>query len=157
MKTDDLKELLKAEVPAYGLPWEAVYAFVMTESSGNEYAMRHEPQYKWLFGHTHSPTERMGQMTSWGLMQVMGAVAREYGFSGHFPALCDPKIGLQYGMKHLKKYYNKHQNWPDTIAAYNAGHPKRIDGKYENQAYVDKVLAVWSLTESQIPLKATEA
>ena len=87
MRKQDLQDLVKTEAPAYGLPWEAVYAFVMTESSGNEYAMRHEPHYRWLFGQNHSPTERIGQMTSWGLMQVMGAVAREYGFSGHFPAL----------------------------------------------------------------------
>lgn len=157
MKEIDLQALLKAEAPKYQLPWEAVFAFCMAESSGNEWAMRHEPHYKWLFGQNQSPTERIGQMTSWGLMQVMGAVAREYGFIGHFPKLCKPEIGIEYGMKHLQKLYNRHQNWPDTIASYNAGHPVRIDDKYRNQAYVDKVLSVWSLTESQIPLKATEA
>ena len=41
---------------------------------------------------------------SWGLMQVMGQVAREMGFDGTFlSALCDPEQGLAIGCKLLRK------------------------------------------------------
>lgn len=92
--------------------------------------------------------ERSGQKMSWGLMQVMGAVAREYGFKGTFLSeLCDPHVGLKYGMIHVQtlfKRYNGH--WPDVIAAYNMGSPRRVDGgAYENQeSYVDVVLRYWA-------------
>jgi soluble lytic murein transglycosylase-like protein len=79
-------------------------------------------------------------MTSWGLMQVMGAVAREYGHEGHCGLLFKPEIGLDYGCRHLKMYFDKFSDWKDAVASYNAGSPrKREDGSYQNQAYVDKV------------------
>lgn len=129
------------------LPVECVRAFCLIESSDNEWAYRYEPHYKYLVGDVNSisQSERIGQMISWGLMQVMGGVAREHGFKGVFTELCNPSVGLSYGMKHLRKYYAKYQDWPDAIASYNAGSPRKdSDGRYVNQDYVDKVLKAWA-------------
>jgi len=81
-------------------------------------------------------------------MQIMGAVAREYGYRRHFPGLCsDVKAGVYYAVKHLSmlhvRFYSRY-GWPGVVAAYNAG-SVRWDNTGEtvfvNQGYVDKVKA----------------
>lgn len=156
----NLDQIIEAAALSAGLPRELVHAICTVESSMNPWAIRYEPSYRWLYGNheTMTDTERTGQKMSWGLMQVMGAVAREYGFTGWFPSLCDPSIGLKYGCKHLAKFYARHKNWPDTIASYNAGSPRRTDdGRYVNQSYVDMVLRIWDEHEMHVPIKQTEA
>ena len=155
----ELTDLIERH-PARGhISVACVKAFCMAESSCNPWAYRYEPFYKYLVGNklTMTATERAGQMSSWGLMQVMGGVAREYGFSGSFPQLCDPVIALRYGMMHLAHFYKQHGNWPDAIASYNAGSPRRDDGgKYVNQPYVDNILKWWSEFESHVDIKTSE-
>ena len=52
-------------------------------------------------------TEAWGRGFSWGLMQVMGQVARESGFDASFlSALCDPEQGLAIGCKVLRKKFD---------------------------------------------------
>jgi soluble lytic murein transglycosylase-like protein len=148
--------LIESHPDRGSLPVACVLAICTVESNGNPWAYRHEPGYRWITGASISHSERMGQMMSWGLMQVMGAVAREHGFKGWFPQLCDPVVGLSYGMKHLQKYWAKHQNWPDTIASYNAGHPVMVEGVYRNQEYVNKVLKWWQEYDYAVPLKESE-
>ena len=47
-------------------------------------------------------TESRMRAFSWGLMQVMGQVAREHGFSGRSLAqLCEPATGLEIGCRVL--------------------------------------------------------
>ena len=155
----DLTSLIKAAASRMDLPWELVQAICVTESSMNPWAIRYEPAYRWFYGTADalSPTERAGQQMSWGLMQVMGAVAREHGFTGWFPSLCEPTVGLNYGMRHLAGFYARYKNWPDAIASYNAGSPvKDQEGRYRNQAYVDRVLRHWNEYEIQVQLKETE-
>ena len=161
MDNDELTTLIKSAASRRSLPWELVYAICQVESSLNPSAIRHEPHYRWLVGdnETMSPTERHEQMTSWGLMQVMGAVARELGLTGPLSDLLDPPTGLLYGCLHLRRFRAKYDIWPDVIAAYNAGSPRRVAGQigsYVNQSYVDKVLAAWNNLEVAIPLKDSE-
>ena len=161
MDNAELTTLIKSAASRRSLPWELVYAICQVESSLNPSAIRHEPHYRWLVGdnETMSPTERQDQMTSWGLMQVMGAVARELGHTGPLSDLLDPPTGLFYGCLHLRRFRAKYDIWPDVIAAYNAGSPRRVAGQigpYVNQSYVDKVLAAWNNLEVAIPLKDTE-
>ncbi len=147
MNESTLTRLIEAHPDRGYLEVACVKAFCMKESSFNEWAYKYEPGYRYLFGDklTMTDTERIGQMSSWGLMQVMGGVAREYGFKGHFPALCDPHVALSFGMRHLKNFFNRYENWPDAIAAYNAGGPRKGDDKkYVNQAYVDYVQKYWA-------------
>ena len=47
-------------------------------------------------------TEVIHQKISWGLMQIMGATARERGFRGWLTELCDPQVNLEWGCKHLR-------------------------------------------------------
>ncbi|WP_161628899.1 lytic transglycosylase domain-containing protein [Solimonas flava] len=157
--------------PKYQLPPQLVSAIVLKESGGDRFAMRVEPAYPYLWdvarnqpykvstsvaadrnpaplfnaprGHSIR-TEWIGQQTSWGLMQIMGAVARELGFTGFFPALCDPMTGLDYGCRHLAaliKRFSATHGLRGAVAAYNAGSPRYqgTAGRFENQDYVDAV------------------
>lgn len=134
---------------AYNVDKDLIAAIIKKESYGDPCATRYEDHYKWLYNPEHfakslqisKSTEEIHQKTSWGLMQVMGAVAREMGHEGHIVNLCIPEIGLTYGTKYLKKLIKKYENIEDAIAAYNAGTPRRNEtGKYTNQHYVDAVL-----------------
>lgn len=144
-------------------------AIVLTESSGNPDAVRHEEKtakylvdpsrYAKLAGIPEAD-ERIQQMTSWGLMQVMGYVARELGFKGRLGELCEkPELGLIFGiykLKHLEVMYAGRvemvMGWCEPIvAAYNHGHPHKLpDGTWFNQAYVDKVKAAYLAHGGQI-------
>lgn len=157
--------------PKYALPEVLVRAIVQVESGGNRHAMRVERRYTWLwdvrrkrpFATTAARaeervpppdfesaaglstiTEWIGQQTSWGYMQVMGAVARELGYTAHFPGLSDPLEGLHYGCRHLARLRDRFlasHGWRGVAAAYNAGTPRLSGVGFENQGYVDKVAA----------------
>lgn len=130
------------------VPKNLIGAIIQTESSGNKFACRFEPGYKYLYkpkefakdiGITEA-TETIFQMTSWGLCQIMGAVARETGLKGHIFQLLDEQINIQYCCKIIKKLAQRYTERDDIIAAYNAGIPtKQLNGLYKNQVYVDKV------------------
>ncbi len=65
--------------------------------------------------------EWIGQRTSLGLMQIMGAVARERGFKGpRLTDLLDPASGLEWGCKHLAALCRRF-DFEDAITAYNGG------------------------------------
>lgn len=137
----------------YGIPADLLRAVIQVESGGNPWAIRYEPRYRWLYNDARpvrgvsADTEREAQKTSWGLMQVMGAVARERGFDKPFLSeLCDPSKGMEYGCKHLAAYYRRHGDWERAVVSYNAGSPRRReDGRWVNQAYLDKIRAAgWS-------------
>lgn len=134
----------------YKLPKNLLTAIVMKESSWQPNAVRYEPNYAWVCdvktfakkNNSSEQTEQMLQMTSWGYCQVMGAVAREYGFQGWLTELVNPELNLKYGARHLKNYLTKHPGGiNDAISAYNQGSPRKDPrGRYLNQAYVDSVL-----------------
>jgi soluble lytic murein transglycosylase-like protein len=48
-------------------------------------------------------TEAKARAFSWGLMQVMGQVAREHHYQGPLAMLCDAETGLKVGMAVWKK------------------------------------------------------
>lgn len=117
---DKTIQLLSTEM---GMPVNLVRAVVMTESSGKWDATRFEPGWKyWFKRNLGAKGEKRGQATSWGPMQVMGAVAREMGFTGDFKKLCGSE-GIVYGCRKLKSLYNKHGTWDNAIRAYNTGRP----------------------------------
>jgi soluble lytic murein transglycosylase-like protein len=134
-----------------------VHAIIQTESAGNPWSIRYEPNMKWVsledagrFAkdlHISLDTELMCQRTSWGLMQVMGVVARELDWSEELTKLLEPEIRIMYGCKQLRriKEWNKSYSFDDVIAAYNAGSARVTSaGHYQNQAYVDKVKAYYN-------------
>lgn len=127
-----------------------IAAIIMQESGGSQYACRFEPGWRWFLSIPHyakrngitENTERVMQSTSWGLMQIIGSTAREMGFNGPLPALCEIENNIIYGSAYLAKLWLKYGIMSDVISAYNQGSAKKgKDGKYANQKYVDSVLA----------------
>ena len=138
------------------LPARLVIAMIQVESGGDESAWNPEPRYRWFWNvKTNAPfraltdaevagkepprdfpalagdrdQEWWAQQASWGLMQVMGAVARERGFIGKYlPELVRrPELCVHLGCAHLAwlrdRYVDRH-GWPGVVRAYNTGTPK---------------------------------
>lgn len=157
-----------------GAPLNLVAALIMQESSGDTWAYNPEPKWRHMWDVkrgapfrklTHDEimqevppsdftapkgvmedAEWWGQQASWGLMQVMGAVAREYGLKERFlTILCDPSRGVRYGCLFLKALLARYPgDVEDAVAAYNAGSARRaVSGKYVNQPYVDSVMSYY--------------
>ena len=173
---NDLERLAREAATKYGLDPALVCALCEVESGWETRAIRQEVGYTYLYGlaagetgviaciqgaageqlHTllkeiqsTIATEVVMQKTSWGLMQIMGAVARERGFGGWLTELCDPAVNLEWGCRHLRWMldHNNAYGLPDfrikpedLAAAWNAGTRVMVDGKYKNQSYVDRVV-----------------
>ena len=174
----EIEGLVDAIAPRFHLPRELVLPIIRVESGWNQWAYNPEPHYRYLVdARTGKPFRKLtsgearakkppadfpsapaladdtdaewwGQQASWGLMQVMGAVAREYGFRGWFAELCVPAVGIWYGCTYLgrmrDRFLDEH-GWEGVVAAYNAGSPRKRRGEWENQGYVDKVMRRLSL------------
>lgn len=126
-----------------------VAAICMQESGFEPWRSRYEPTWEYfympinysrLLGIT-TETEVQAQKTSFGLMQLMGCVARELGYDDYLNKLASPDLGIMFGCKKLYTLEKKYDDVTDVISAYNAGSPsKNIEGIYKNQSYVDGVL-----------------
>ena len=128
---------------------ELIMAIVSAESGGKTCATRYEPHYKYTLNpekfarknRITTDTEIIQQKTSWGLMQIMGGVAREHNYRGPLVDLCRPKMGLRYGIDHLLKFIDKYNDIEAAISAYNqGGNYRNKTGLFKNQAYVDKIM-----------------
>lgn len=141
-------DIIEQQASTFDISPTLVAATIMTESTGIPKAARLEPGWPFYFkpkemafslGITEE-TEKSFQRHSWGLMQVMGEVARELGFRGFLPDLCEADVGILYGCKKIAQLSRKYQIQDDVIAGYNWGTPEKTpDGSYWNQSYVDKV------------------
>lgn len=167
-----LEEAIRVKAKQFSLPLEMLAAMVVVESSGNSKATRYEPHYHYLWDcarkrpvrsevyvvpppglQTNRPREARGQKTSWGPLQIMGAVAREAGFNDAFEELLGP-LGLYYGCLHLSRYRDRYIGkfgLPGVVAAYNAGSPRMGKRGFENQDYVNKV-SRWAKYFTEHPL-----
>jgi soluble lytic murein transglycosylase-like protein len=126
----DMVNLAANAALAHGLPVALVNAIITVESGWDPWACRYEKDYRWLTSISQRPhncsgdTEQMAQKTSWGLMQVMGAVARERGMMDWLSLLCDPVVGLEIGCRHLswqKARHYQEYGWPGVVRAWNTG------------------------------------
>ena len=145
---------------SFGMEQGIVLAVIWQESGGNPWAYNPEPRYRWYWNvkankpfRTLTPEEIAsesppadfpclvgdpdqewwGQEASWGLMQVMGAVARERGFRGSYlTQLCEPEIGVQIGCLHLQHHLLATNDRRAALLRYNGG---------GNPKYPDEVLA----------------
>jgi len=113
-----------------------VCAVVEQESSWETHALRYEPAFRtrYVAPLGLSPTEEIARSISWGLMQVMGQVAREHGFSETFlSALCEPANGLTIGCLVLaSKLSTAKGDISRALALWNGG---------ANPNYADAVIA----------------
>lgn len=151
---DHIHALVSRAADRYKLPAALIRAIIRVESAGNPLAVRAEPAFlnRYIrpsvttYGASQE-TERWLRACSFGLMQVMGQVARELGCTEpYLTALCDPETGIDYGCRLLAKLRDRYvatRGWDAVIAAYNAGSPRIEDDRYVNQGYVDKVLKYW--------------
>ncbi|WP_421793945.1 lytic transglycosylase domain-containing protein [Hydrocarboniphaga effusa] len=169
-----IAKVIAAGATDFGLPYDIVLAVCRKESSLNPWAARYEPDYRYLwdceknrpyniraadmtldrapddFAGTAGATphtEWIAQQTSYGLMQPMGALARELGFKGYLSQLFNPVENVAIGCRHLRDLHKRHYakfGWAGTLAAYNAGSPRfQANGKtYVNQQYVDGVFSL---------------
>jgi soluble lytic murein transglycosylase-like protein len=98
--TTEIVALARTIASAHGLDPALVCAVVEQESEWDACAIRYEPGFRarYVAPLELPPTEEIARSISWGLMQVMGQVAREQGFQCPFlSALCDPSAGLTFG------------------------------------------------------------
>lgn len=133
-----------------GLKPALVRAIVAVESSGNPRAVRYEPAFyeRYVKGSKYPQEEHKLLASSLGLLQIMGLVAREHGFTGPLEQLFIPEVNLLYGCLHLARFQAKYATLEEVVASYNAGGPRRgPDGRYVNQSYVDRVLKALKLLE----------
>jgi soluble lytic murein transglycosylase-like protein len=140
------RPLIERLAATHGLNPRLVEAFVFVESSDQQEAISFEPHiYDLLLTKCPhlSPTERMQQATSWGLLQVMGMVARERGFTRCCVELCrDPEVGLRVGMSHLAWLVTRAKDQDEMIRAYNAGLGGARKGR--GGAYLQKVQRMYA-------------
>jgi soluble lytic murein transglycosylase-like protein len=116
-----------------------VCAVIEQESNWNHWAMRYEPAFfaKYVAplytNNKVSASEAYARGFSWGLMQVMGQVAREFGFDAAFlSSLCDPEQGLAIGCKVLRKKFDVNAgDVTRALLAWNGG---------SNAGYASQVL-----------------
>jgi soluble lytic murein transglycosylase-like protein len=98
--SNDLLVLTRTIAANHGLDPALVCAVIEQESCWDAHAIRYEPAFRTRYVAPLGlpPTEEIARSISWGLMQVMGQVAREHGFTGKFlSAICDPATGLELG------------------------------------------------------------
>jgi soluble lytic murein transglycosylase-like protein len=137
-----------------GISPQLLCAVIHQESSGNPYAVRYEPAFlkryledktkKTIGGHIPTKcswqTEVQMRATSFGLMQIMGQVARERGFKGEFlTELCDPAVNLKWGSEFLQTLLHKHDTTEKALLRWNGGgdpdYGKKIMRHIDSGAY----------------------
>jgi len=162
MKLEEIDTLVGEVATRYGVDKHLILAVIEVESANSPWATRFEPNWSYLLNPDRhcafttppitSETERVMQMMSWGLMQVMGSVARQYGFKENLSRLTDPRVNIELGVRHFARFNARDMS--DQIAAYNAGQPKKLpNGTYVNQRYVDKVVNAWTRIRSNLIIK----
>jgi soluble lytic murein transglycosylase-like protein len=124
----ELIALAKKAAEAAGIFAAIVCAICERESSWNHYALRYETAF---FGKYVAPqyaagkidiTEAQARAFSWGLMQVMGEEAREFGFVGSIAGLCHPETGLAIGCRiFAHKLAVNHGDVAAALQAWNGG------------------------------------
>src|SRR5271154_3314246 len=123
--TAEIIALARTVASDHELDQALVCAVAEQESAWDSDAMRYVPEFRARFVAPWRlpPTEEIARSISWGLLPVMGQVAREHGFQGKFlSALCDPSAGLQIGCAVLAaKLAAADGNVPRGLALWNGG------------------------------------
>lgn len=106
MIATDLINLARQIAEKHSLPGEVVCGMIERESTESQWAVRYEPGFlaRYVMPQYQAGkldiTETYCRAMSWGPMQVMGEVAREFGFEGKYlTELCDPATGIEFGCR----------------------------------------------------------
>lgn len=172
------RDLIVREAAVRRVSPNIVEAIVLQESSANRWAWNPEPRYRFLWNvrmqapfraltfaeqASEAPpadfpslagdrdSEWWAQQASWGLLQLMGALARELGFVGpYLTELCDPEINVRLGCTHLSRLLTwAHGDVRQAAAAYNAG--RGGYGSPDAQRYASHVLALLQTVNAAHP------
>lgn len=131
----------------YGCDPSIVKAIIMQESAWNIYAVRAENSYRWFFNPelyaSNNPwinisTEICTQKMSWGLGQIMGALAREQGHNGLMAEILEPYLNIKHICIRIKTLMKTCKSPEEIFACYNGGLGmlKTVSGKFKNEGYV---------------------
>ena len=139
------RPLIESVAATRHLDPDLLEAQLLVESSDDPHAFRWEPAFYQHYIKDKPQWASWGPLAacSYGLMQLMGAVAIELGFSGPPQDLLVPNINLYFGVKKLAQL--KSQCGGDihaALCAYNGGLLGNDAPPYRNQGYLDKVLAL---------------
>jgi hypothetical protein len=145
--------LIKKSANEFGINWLVIKSVCIKESNMNPWVTRFEPKWKWFVTPENfakknmisNKTEINQQMTSFGLMQVMGCVIRELGFTDNLNKILIPENSIKYGAMKLKSLLDKYVDLPTALAAYNAGNPNYEQG----QIYAKLVLEILDRLEKE--------
>jgi len=126
---DARKQLAGKYAAKYSLDTALLCALCDHESSWNPYAARYEPAFYSRYiqpllnnGTVHTATEATLRAMSVGLMQLMGEVAREFGYTGDLLRMTDPDTALEWGCRKLRKCFDSASNDPhQALLLYNGG------------------------------------
>ena len=150
MEREQLIGLAKKTALNHQLDSTLVCAVIEQESAWNTWATRYEPAFFARYvaplytNNKISASEAYARAFSWGLMQVMGQVARENSYKGQFlSALCDPEQGIAVGCRVLaRKLAAAGGDKTRALLAWNGG---------ANPSYAEQVLARVSRYSSSEP------
>ncbi len=143
----ELITMARQTAAAHGIEPALVCAVIEQESAWNPWAVRYEPVFLSRYvaplytAGKLSATEAYTRSMSWGLMQVMGQVAREFGFSAvSLAELCDPATGLELGCRILlARLVYSNNDTTAALLAWNGGanpnYPSEVLRRTENYSF----------------------
>ena len=135
----ELVALARTIATKHSLDPALVCAVIEQESAWDANAIRYEPAFRTRYVAPLGlpATEEVARSISWGLMQVMGQVAREHGFTGKFlSSLCDPAAGLDAGCAVLVGKF--------TAAAAAQPQAQSAATTPDKQAITSRALQLWN-------------
>lgn len=128
LTTLDARKQIATKFAAAHLLDSAIVAAVCEQESGwNTFAVRYENDFLHRYVKPLNPlaptTPELTRAMSFGLMQIMGLTAMEFGWRGYYlTALCDPEIGMEFGCRKLRKCFDSNPNDNSAaLQAYNGG------------------------------------
>ena len=126
MTQSQLENIVRQAAEAHGIDPALACAVVHHESANwKQWSCRYEPGFyeRYISKMPFSFTEKTMRSTSFGLFQVMGQVAREFGFTGDYlTELLDPLINAEFGCRKLARELKKaNGDVRKALLAYNGG------------------------------------
>lgn len=118
------QEIIADTAFRYGVPVEIALAVAKRESNFNQAAR--------------------GTSGEWGIYQLMPGTAQELGVDPR-----DTYQNIDGGIRYLRQQYDRFGNWPDALAAYNAGASRVVAGTIPSStlSYVESILGAVANTK----------